>query len=132
MFDQLLPEVLNWDHVQAWTRDVADSERKLIGTYISEAEFFERVLDPEISRLADGSRVLESGSGIGLLSRLIASRGHSVVSFEPGAGGFSSMASLSKVVDSCWKGVPPVVEAIPEASDLGRVSGSFDLVIAIT
>lgn len=122
---------LDADRLRAWSIGASAAEQQLMDTYLSEANFFAGVLEPEIARLTDSSRVLEIGSGIGLLSRLIAGRGHTVVTFEPEAAGFASMASLSKTVESCWKGVSPVVETIPEAFDLNRVSGSFDLVIAI-
>lgn len=117
--------------IGAWAESASVSERSLMATYLAEAAFFFQVLEPELIRLPKGSRVLEIGSGIGVLSRLIASRGCQVVAFEPGASGFGSMATLAKAADSCWQGVLPVVETIPEPFDLSLVSGFFDLVIAI-
>lgn len=131
MIDSYLPNEVDGESLRLWLASVSETDRDLMTSYIVEAAFFRSVLESEILRLPAGSRVLEIGSGIGLLSRWIASLGHSVVAFEPGAAGFTSMSSLSMVVDTCWKGVPPVVQTIPHTFDLSRVRGTFDLVLAI-
>jgi len=76
----------------------------LFATYIAEALFFRRVLEPELSMLEPGSRVVEIGSGIGLLARHIAAEGHTVIAFEPEAAGFGRMRRLSDLLDASWRG----------------------------
>ncbi len=67
------------------------SKRQLLKTYISEAEFFEKVLAPDLSSMAPGSHLVEVGSGVGLLAMNLAAKGFEVTAFEPQASGFADM-----------------------------------------
>ena len=82
---------------------------KWLNTYIEEAEFFEKVLDSDVSRLPNGSHLVEIGSGIGLLSLNLASRGFVVTAFEPQASGFNEMHQMRDLVTNNWKGPLPKI-----------------------
>lgn len=113
--------------------DQADpqSRRELV-MYVREAVFFHRVLAPDIERLEPDSLVLEIGSGIGLLARLIAARGHRVVGFEPAAAGFGEMQQWSEQIGECWRGGRGDVTVIPTVFEAERLTGmQFDLVLAV-
>ena len=101
-----LSPLLDVARVHAWADDADESTRRWLGIYLAEAAFFHRVLAPDLDRLRPGSNVLEIGSGIGLLSRLIAQRGHRVVAFEPAAAGFGDMHTYSQLLDECWLPAP--------------------------
>lgn len=82
---------------------------KWLKTYIEEAEFFEKVLDSDVSQLLTGSHLVEIGSGIGLLSLNLASRGFIVTAFEPQASGFNEMHQMRDLVTNNWKGPLPKI-----------------------
>ena len=82
---------------------------KWLKTYIEEAEFFEKVLDSDVSQLPTGSHLVEIGSGIGLLSLNLASRGFIVTAFEPQASGFNEMHQMRDLVTNNWKGLLPKI-----------------------
>jgi len=73
-------------------------------TYVAEALFFRSFFRADLERLEPGSHVVEIGSGIGLLARLIAADGFAVTAFEPQAAGFGQMHQLSEMLQRCWRG----------------------------
>ena len=80
----------------------AENFSKWLKIYISEAEFFEDVLEDDISMLPSGSHIVEIGAGIGLLALKIAERGHNVTAFEPEASGFTEMHAMRDSILSKW------------------------------
>lgn len=78
-------------------------------TYISEAKFFDAVLSSDLKGLAPGSRVIEIGSGIGLLALCTAARGFEVTAYEPQSHGFSDMIGFRNIITSSWDGNLPNV-----------------------
>lgn len=77
--------------------------------YVSEAEFFEKVITPDLACLPKNSHVIEIGAGIGLLALKIAERGFEVTAFEPQSGGFSNMHEIRNDLISNWSGDLPKV-----------------------
>ena len=75
-----------------------ESKRQLLKTYISEAEFFEKVLGPDISSMAPGSHRVEVGSWVGLLTMNLAAKGFEVTAFEPQASGFTDMHKMRNLL----------------------------------
>ncbi len=69
-------------------------------TYINEAKFAIEVLFDDLNMLDSKSRLLEIGSGIGLLSNQLARSGINVTSIEPSSEGFETMQHLQRVVSS--------------------------------
>lgn len=67
----------------------------LLDTYLNEASVGLRLIAPS---LRTGQRVLEVGSGVGVLSGFLASRDFEVVGLEPGATGFSFMPTAAAVL----------------------------------
>ena len=65
-------------------------------TYLEESLFGFKLVSKDLLALPLGSRVLEVGSGIGLLARHISLQGYSVTALEPSAGGFEFMRQLQK------------------------------------
>jgi SAM-dependent methyltransferase len=76
------------------------SEIKALDLYISEAKFFYKVIlsDIEVPPL----NFYEIGSGIGLLSRLVAEKGHKVVATDPSSAGFNVIKKLHRVIEECF------------------------------
>ncbi len=103
-----------------------------LSTYLSEALFFIEVLGPDLAALPKHGRVAEIGSGIGLLSMLVASHGHHVTSYEAHSAGFSAMARSRRLLLDTWTGPEIDVTWIddtfpPPVHD----TGGYDLVYAM-
>lgn len=106
--------------------DLTDAQRIRLATYVSEAFFFDELLAGDLSALPNETPLLEVGSGIGLLSLLVAARGFPVTSVEPGAAGFGEMSLFRDVVLNAWEGqatgvewVTETVQAVPETRMYG-------------
>ena len=69
-------------------------------TYVNEVKFAIEVLFDDLNMLDSKSRLLEIGSGIGLLSNQLARSGINVTSIEPSSEGFETMQQLQRVVAS--------------------------------
>jgi len=105
---------------------------KWLNTYIEEAEFFEKVLDSDVSQLPTGSHLVEIGSGIGLLSLNLASRGFIVTAFEPQASGFNEMHQMRDLVRNNWKGSLPKINFLDVSiNESTRLDSPADYVFAI-
>ena len=81
-----------------------------IKTYISEAQFFAKVVAPDLSQLSPGSQIIEIGSGIGLLALFLSSKGFAVTAFEPQSSGFNQMNEMRREIVANWKPKLPPVE----------------------
>lgn len=86
-------------------------------TYITEAEFFDKVLASDVSMLPNGSHVVEIGAGIGLLALNLAAHGFEVTAFEPEASGFTEMYAMREVILSNWVDKIPAVNFIDNYID---------------
>jgi 2-polyprenyl-3-methyl-5-hydroxy-6-metoxy-1,4-benzoquinol methylase len=77
-----------------------------------------------------GKRILEVGSGIGILSTCLKLFKHNVVQLEPGAEGFSCYRDLSKIVSEYfeWYENMPIDKPI-EALDINNI-GKFDFIFS--
>ena len=69
-------------------------------TYVNEVKFAIEVLFDDLNMLDSKSRLLEIGSGIGLLSNQLARSGINVTSIEPSSEGFETMQQLQRVIAS--------------------------------
>lgn len=100
--------------------------------YDSEAEFFKAILDEDIARLPFGARVLEIGSGMGLLSMYIADHGMKVESYEPNSAGFASMGQLRRVALGAWTPTSGIVNWRNEylKPSIARIDEAADYVFA--
>ena len=109
-----------------------ESKRQLLKTYTSEAEFFEKVLEPDLLNMSSGSHLVEVGSGIGLLAMNLAAKGFEVTAFEPQASGFTDMNKMRNHITTNWSGVMPQINfrdtSINSATRLDR---SADYIFAI-
>jgi len=101
-------------------------------TYISEAQFFAKVVTPDLSRLSPGSQIIEIGSGIGLLALFLSSKGFAVTAFEPQSSGFNQMNEMRREIVTNWKPVTPTVEfreaLLDESTKLNKLA---DYIFAI-
>ena len=77
----------------------------LFETYSSEALFFWRFLEPLLVSCSP-NRVLEVGSGIGLLSLLASTTVQSMTSLEPESSGFGKMSTFRKEILEFWGETP--------------------------
>lgn len=99
--------------------------------YVAEAVFFADLLGPDLDRLDKPSRVLEIGGGIGLLSMLVAARGHHVTSYEPESAGFAHMARIRRALLDAWTGPAIEVTWVDDYFVAGSAgSPGFDLAYA--
>jgi SAM-dependent methyltransferase len=71
---------------------------KGFATYYEESRFGLELLIDDLIELNDHTRILEIGSGIGLLSRYLASKGFQVTSIDPAGEGFGMMTRLQEHV----------------------------------
>lgn len=89
---------------------LSPDSRSRLRTYVAEADFFDAVLSDDLNRLCQGARLMEIGSGIGLLTLRAAAKGFKVTSYEPQSAGFSEMLHHREVVRRSWDGPLPDVE----------------------
>ncbi len=106
-------------------------QSKWLTTYVSEAMFFNELLGDDLSALPRGSRIVEVGSGIGLLSLLVAARGFHVTSVEPESAGFGDMHLLREVVLDAWEGPIPEVAWVNDRVESLHRSEQFRYAFAI-
>jgi 2-polyprenyl-3-methyl-5-hydroxy-6-metoxy-1,4-benzoquinol methylase len=106
-----------------------DYVRLLLDTYCNEARVGLGLIEPS---LEPGLRVLEVGSGIGLLASTLAAEGVDIVGVEPGAAGFGFMPALASIV-SAHAGSPPPFAALPiGVAELDPdTHGRFDLIYSV-
>ena len=71
--------------------------RKLIAIYANESLVGLRLIAP---LLQPGLRILEVGSGVGILSAFLAETGYDIVAIEPSATGFAFMSRIAESVAS--------------------------------
>lgn len=76
-------------------------DRALLETYSDEAKFFSRFLQPLLEEKKP-NRVLEVGSGVGLLSLYASSMVPSMTALEPESSGFSRMSILRRALVELW------------------------------
>lgn len=88
--------------------------RSLAETYVGEAIFFWELLIDDLKANQSIETVIEIGSGIGLLSLLIAASGYNVVSFEPESAGFSEMHRIRTLILQSWDGPLPRVKFVDD------------------
>lgn len=79
-------------------------EKELLTMYVNEAMHFSPVILRDVEKLPKSSLIKEVGSGIGMLSILVADRDFRVISFEPESAGFSIMKKIRSAVVSSWLG----------------------------
>ena len=72
--------------------------QRLMQTYISEAKFAYTLIEDDLTIIDKKNSVLEIGSGIGVLSYVIAESSSSVTSLEPSSLGFENMSVLQEFV----------------------------------
>ena len=102
---------------------------RLVEIYASEAPVGLALVEP---LLRPGLRILEVGSGIGLLTRHLAERGFDVTAIEPGAAGFGLMPRVGASVAAMEPALPPSARLRIGAAELDpAVHGLFDLVFSV-
>lgn len=100
-----------------------------LDTYFSEMRFGHEFLK---KHLPDGNlRVLEVGSGLGLLSIFLKRCGHDAVALEPAALSFDVFAATKKLIwENAGTNMPDLLEIFAEELDPG-VHGKFDFIFSI-
>lgn len=71
---------------------------KDFATFYEESKFGLELIIEDLSQVTKNTNILEIGSGIGLLSQYLASKGYRVTSIEPGGQGFGMMSNLQEHV----------------------------------
>lgn len=108
---------------------VGPEDRNLLVRYIHEADFFWKFLHPLLAQ-SHPARVLEVGSGIGLLSFFAGTQGATVTSLEPQSSGFDKMMTFRNMILESWTD-----DAVPDFKDcyLHELSdpANFDFIYCI-
>jgi SAM-dependent methyltransferase len=102
----------------------------LLETYLSEAAIGLRLIEPLLQQRL---RILEVGSGIGLLTAFLTSEGYSIVGIEPGpAGGFGFMPSLMEAIRSQLAGSEhPTILPLGAEDLTAKDHGMFDVIFSV-
>ncbi|OXT02643.1 hypothetical protein B7H23_07080 [Notoacmeibacter marinus] len=106
-----------------------DRATLMIETYLGEMPTGARIVAPH---LQPGQRILEVGSGIGVLSAFLLSEGFEVLGIEPGQdGGFSFMTALCQaVLDQIPADFRPDILPIGAEALTPAEHGTFDLIFS--
>ncbi len=101
----------------------------LLEIYCNEARVGLTLIAPG---LRPGLRILEVGSGIGLLSSVLAAAGYEIIGIEPGASGFGFMPALAAIIADQFPAAAPFTPLPIGAEALNRAAhGMFDLIYSV-
>lgn len=109
-------------------QSLTDDERLLFKTYANEAKAGLRLILP---KLRTSSRILEIGSGIGLLSSFLAAQGFHIVALEPAAPGFGFMQTLSRSIATQTDAAKLKTLSIGASELSHEKHGTFDLIFSL-
>ena len=102
----------------------------LLDTYLNEAKSNFYVIAPYLKK---NIRILEIGSGIGILTAFLKSEGYNILGIEPGEeGGFSFMSNLHKaILSQVALDMQPEILPISAVNLDPDIHGTFDLIFSI-
>jgi len=102
----------------------------LLETYLSEAAIGLRLIEPLLQQRL---RILEIGSGVGLLTAFLTSEGYSILGIEPGpAGGFGFMPALMEAIGSQLpESERPTILPLGAEDLTAQSQGMFDLIFSV-
>lgn len=119
-------------HAQSLAQDCdlpPEKARLLLNTYCNEARVGLALIAPA---LKPGLRVLEVGSGIGLVASVLADEGVEITGIEPGAAGFGFMPALASIVTACISSAKPFKPLPIGVAELNpHTHGNFDLIYSV-
>jgi 2-polyprenyl-3-methyl-5-hydroxy-6-metoxy-1,4-benzoquinol methylase len=84
---------------EAFYKYLTPNELQDFDTYYEESLFGLLLISRDFEILSNTSKILEFGSGIGLIANHLASLGFDVTNLEPAGQGFGMMSRLQKVVE---------------------------------
>lgn len=123
---------LSWGDLQIapapFFNNSADEAAGFLETLKAEARLGLRLIKDS---LVSGQRVLEVGSGMGLLAGYLNSRGVDITALEPGLGGFGFSAALARAVDGCTEFSTLKRLDIPADQLSKSIHGEYDLIYSI-
>lgn len=93
--------MLNENLLSEHCKLLTNKEIDLLKLYVNEAYFFASIFSKNIHK--KNMELYEIGSGIGLLARIFASRGHLITATEPDNAGFGSMNKLNLVIEKSFE-----------------------------
>jgi 2-polyprenyl-3-methyl-5-hydroxy-6-metoxy-1,4-benzoquinol methylase len=103
--------------------------RLLLATYCNEARVGLQLIAPS---LHPGLRVLEVGTGVGLLASLLSEREVDIVGIEPGNAGFGFMPALASLVTTTLAAGKPFAALPIGVAELDPTKhGVFDLIYSV-
>jgi 2-polyprenyl-3-methyl-5-hydroxy-6-metoxy-1,4-benzoquinol methylase len=130
--EAIILKVVTQDNIEALASAhdmTVDYASFLIDTQCNEARVGLSLIEPS---LRPGARVLEVGSGIGLLAGVLAREGIDIVGIEPGGDGFGFMPTLAKMVARAVDISPNLTSLPVSVTDLDPSQhGIFDLVYSV-
>jgi 2-polyprenyl-3-methyl-5-hydroxy-6-metoxy-1,4-benzoquinol methylase len=91
---------LNESKLEFHKQSLSAYEIDQLGLYVNEAKFIYSLIEKDLNTLP--MTFYEIGSGIGLLSRMVAEKGHTVIATEPATNGFGVVKVLQKVIEESF------------------------------
>ena len=107
--------------------DVLEVQR-ILGIYLNEVASGLQLITPYLQPHA---RILEVGSGIGVLAAFLSCAGYHVVSLEPSTSGFDLMSAIRETLSQLWPDTTLVTLTIPAERLDPTVHGAFDFVYSV-
>lgn len=126
-----LESLLSRDVLSEYAETIPTRKSQQLQVYLDEASFFLSYIR-EKTGCAKNLRILEVGSGIGLLSLLMSEDDGEVVSVEPYSAGFEILEEFNSVILRSWLGRRdlPIFRSV-YVQDLVAEQTRFDLVVAL-
>jgi 2-polyprenyl-3-methyl-5-hydroxy-6-metoxy-1,4-benzoquinol methylase len=123
-----VPRALIVDEIVGLCGLERDQVAQLLETYLNEVPVGYATVAPHLSRDA---RILEVGSGLGLLSAFLAEQGYRIVSLEPIGTGFEFLTAGRQVVLRHLKGKPEQSLEIGAEELRADRHGRFNLIFSV-
>ena len=126
-----LESLLSQDVLTEYAETTSTRKSQQLQVYLDEASFFLPHIREKIG-CTTNLRILEVGSGIGLLSLLMSEDGGEVVAVEPYSAGFEILEEFNSIILRSWLGRRdlPIFRSV-YVQDLIAEQTKFDLVVAL-
>lgn len=91
---------LDLNKLESLKSTLSANEIDRLNLYVNEANFIYSLIEKDLN--VEPFNFYEIGSGIGLLSRMVAEKGHNVIGTEPATSGFGVVKVLQKVIEESF------------------------------
>jgi 2-polyprenyl-3-methyl-5-hydroxy-6-metoxy-1,4-benzoquinol methylase len=91
---------IDFNKLESLKLTLSANEIDRLNLYVNEANFIYSLIEEDLN--VEPFNFYEIGSGIGLLSRMVAEKGHNVIATEPATSGFGVVKVLQKVIEESF------------------------------